>query len=66
MMRRTLTSLLMLVLAAGLFGCTEESGEDPFDHAAAEGCLACHGDEDVLRDLLPETVLAARERSDGG
>ncbi len=71
-MKRILPALAVLALiAAGIHGCTKERDSNPFGTGNGDGgevdCLACHGDEEMLRELLPveEGRAAVYTRGDG-
>ncbi len=66
-------STLVIILAMSLIviGCTKERASSPWgdegDVLTTAACLGCHGEEDVLKELLPPTgkVAVIDNRSDG-
>jgi hypothetical protein len=70
-MKKLMPVLAILTLIALVFyGCTEERDTLPWDDDGGGDvdvdCLACHGDEDLLKQLLPpDEGKAVGNRGDG-
>jgi hypothetical protein len=58
--------LLVLIAAAWLAGCDDDSTPPVADQPAAQDpCLDCHGDRELLMAMLPEEVARITTRGDG-
>lgn len=65
-MRRFMLPALLLLAAGVLVGCSEDETTAPVgDVGSADPCLDCHGDEDMLKSMLPETLARVTTRGDG-
>lgn len=65
-MRRFLPPLLVLLAAACLAGCDDETTPPVADQPTEQDpCLDCHGDKDLLMAMLPEAVARITTRGDG-
>ena len=57
------------LLAAVIYGCTDERSTNPFGgsgDSGTSGCLGCHGDREFLESVLAEEGgRLAKIRSDG-